>query len=190
MYCMYSALLADTRLYGLLKKCDEDLAGTAKAAGCPYCEGVLHSARFLRKPRGAPAELGLQEHWRLSFCCAAEGCRKRTTPPSLCFLGRRVYLATAVVLISVMRCGATPVRVQRLQDLVGVSRRTVLRWQTWWRCTLPQSPFWRSARGSLSTPVTTTDLPLSLLERFVGDAELRVRGLLRFVGPLTGGKGV
>jgi hypothetical protein len=27
---------------------------------------------------------------RFSFCCAVGGCRKRTTPPSLRFLGRKV----------------------------------------------------------------------------------------------------
>jgi len=42
-------------------------------------------------------------------------------------LGRRVYLATAVVLASLMRCEATPVRIRRLEALIGVSRRTVQR---------------------------------------------------------------
>ena len=39
---------------------------------------------------------------RFSFCCAVDGCRKRATPPSLRFLGRKVYLATVVTLISAM----------------------------------------------------------------------------------------
>jgi hypothetical protein len=38
---------------------------------------------------------------RLSFCCAE--CRKRTTSMSVRFLGRRVYLALAVVLVSASR---------------------------------------------------------------------------------------
>ena len=38
---------------------------------------------------------------RFSLCCGREGCRKRATPPSLRFLGRRVYLC-AVVLVASM----------------------------------------------------------------------------------------
>ena len=184
---MYSTLLTDTRLYALLKKCDEDLATTVREAGCQCCGGVLHSARYRRKPRGVPPRPGRQEHWRASFCCARDLCRKRITPASLRFLGRRVYLATAVVLASVMRGGATPVRMRRLEELIGVSRRTVQRWQRWWRCTLPDSPFWRSATGTLREPVVRADLPRSLWERFGGDAVQRLRALLCFLGPLTGG---
>jgi hypothetical protein len=36
-----------------------------------------------------------------------DGCRSRTTPPSLRFLGRKVYLATIVVLVSMMQYGVT-----------------------------------------------------------------------------------
>jgi len=43
----------------------------------------------------------------LSFCCALDGCRSRATPPSLRFLGRKVYLAAIVVLIAILRHGAT-----------------------------------------------------------------------------------
>ena len=56
---MYQTLLGDSSFYGLLLRCDEDLAAQARAAGCA-CGGVLHSARFPRKPRGGPADLGPQ----------------------------------------------------------------------------------------------------------------------------------
>ena len=59
-----------------------------------------------RKPRGRPLGLGPEDDWRLSFCCAVDGCRTRATPPSLRFLGRKVYLATIVVLVAIMREGA------------------------------------------------------------------------------------
>jgi len=35
------------------------------------------------------------------FCCAVDGCRSRATPPSLRFLGRKVYLAAIVVLVAI-----------------------------------------------------------------------------------------
>ena len=40
---------------------------------------------------------------RFSFCCDRDGCRKRVTPPSVRFLGRKVYLGAVVILIA--RCG-------------------------------------------------------------------------------------
>jgi hypothetical protein len=67
--------------------------------------------------------------WRFSFYCAVDGCRHRATPPSLRFLGGRVYLATMVVLISAILHGATTPRVTRLSQPIGVSRRTVARWR-------------------------------------------------------------
>ena len=59
---------------------DRDLAAVARAAGCARCGGVLHSARFRRKPRGGPVGLGEAYDQRLSFCCASDLCRKRTSP--------------------------------------------------------------------------------------------------------------
>jgi hypothetical protein len=173
---MYSGLLADAQLHRRLQQMDEDLANTVRVDGCPEpdCGGVLHSARYRRKSRGMPAELSCQECWRLSFCCAKEGCRHRTTPASLRFLGPKVYLAGVVTVITAMRCGVTPARMQRLRDLAGVSRQTVLRWQEWWQEVLPETALWRAACGAFSSPVETGELPLSLLERFAGNVEQRL----------------
>ena len=118
---MYRALLADARFHELLLAFDRDLAAAARAAGCARCGGVLHSARFRRKPRGGPVGLGEVYDQRLSFCCAVDLCRKRTTPPSFRFLGRKVYLGAVVVLVCAMRQGAVAAR--QLSELFGVSRR-------------------------------------------------------------------
>ena len=99
---MYQALLADVRFHQLLLNFDHDMADTARGQGCS-CGGVLHSARYRRKPRGLPTGLDKNAYcWRFSFCCAVDGCRHRATPPSLRFLGGRVYLATTVVMLSAM----------------------------------------------------------------------------------------
>jgi len=185
---MYAPMLDDVRFHRILQELDEKTAAQVKAQGCtkPECEGTLHSARYPRKPRVLPQALNGCECWRQSFCCAKDGCRGRTTPASLIFFGRKVYLAVVVTVITAMRCGVTPVRMRRLKELVGVSRQTVLRWQQWWRELLPKLPFWRAASGAFSSPVDTCALPLALLERFTGEACERVLDLLRFLQPLSG----
>ncbi len=180
---MCHRLLEDARLFGLKKRYDEDLAAQTKAARCPTCGGRLDVANYPRKPRGGPEGHDL----RLSFCCARGGCRERATPPSLRYLGRKVYFAGMVVLATAMQQGLTPARLSRLRDLLGVSRRTLGRWRLWWAEVFGQSPFWRAARGRLAQPVERTQLPLSLLEVMGWKREQReaLLRLLRFIAPVT-----
>ena len=116
---MYQALLADAKFHEQLLVFDRDLAASARAARCWLCGGALHSASYDRKPRGCLGGLGQEYAERFSFCCAVDGCRKRTTPPSLRFLGRHVYLATVVTLISALMLGTTPSRLARLSVVAG-----------------------------------------------------------------------
>jgi hypothetical protein len=73
--------------------------------------------------------------------------------------------------------------------LVGVSRRTVARWRDWWCSVFTDSPFWR-AHGAFVPPVTTTDLPASLLKRFAGETNQQLMLLLCFLAPITTGRGI
>ena len=184
---MYTALLAEKRFFGLLLRLDEDLAAQARASGCRVCGESVHAGNFRRKARGVPHGLQEDYEWRLSFCCARRECRKRLTPSSVRFLGRKVYLGAVVVLVSALRCGTTPMRIARLTDLLGVSRRTVNRWRQWWIEVFPQTRCWAGGSALFATPVSTQRLPHSLLERFVGPPTMRLRALLRFVLPVTGG---
>jgi hypothetical protein len=182
---MVAAVLAEGRLYAVLKHFDEDLAAEQRAGGCPRCGAALHWASYPRKPRGFVGRLDPEYGRRLSFCCAREDCRKRATPPSLRFLGRKVYLGAVVVLICALRCGPTPARMRYLEELVGVSRRTVARWRRWWCEELVDTPFWRAAGSTLMPPVQRAQLPASLLERFAGSALEQLLALLRFIAPIT-----
>jgi hypothetical protein len=175
-------LLRDGKLYELLVRCDEDLARTTREAGCRVCGGCLHRADYPRKPRGG---FEGEEARRLSFCCAVDGCRKRATPPSVRFLGRRVYWAVVVVLLSVLAHGPTPARVRRLREELGVSRRTLARWRRWWLDRFVASAFWRSAKSRFAPPVDERELPQQLLERFALPDVSRVLALLRFLSPIT-----
>jgi hypothetical protein len=177
-------LLEDARLFDVLQRFDEDLAAETRAGRCPFCGGRLDVANYPRKPRGGPA--GHDE--RLSFCCAEEGCRRRTTPPSVRFLGRKVYLGAMVVLATAMQQGLSPPRLLHLQELLGVSRRTLKRWRIFWAELFGKSPFWQSARGRLARPIEGDRLPLGLLE-VMGWKEVMQRvallRLLRFITPIT-----
>ena len=107
--------------WSLLLSIDRDLAECARRQGCP-CGGRLHCANYARAPRGGPEHLPDGYRQRFSFCCERDGCRKRVTPPSVRFLGRKVYLGAVVVLISAMRQGPTPRRARELSRLFGVDR--------------------------------------------------------------------
>lgn len=180
---MYLTWLADARLYEMLAHIDADLAETARRAGCRVCAGVLHSARFPRKPRGGLGELPAGYDRRHSFCCAVDGCRTRRTPASVRFLGRKVYLGAVVVLATVLRHGPTRTRAARLRQLLGVDARTLERWRHWWRRTFAESPWWTAMRGRFAPPVPAAMLPGSLLLRFAGDGSAPLVALLQFVAP-------
>jgi hypothetical protein len=186
---LYPSLLSDARFHNLLLAFDRDLADAACNAGCPRCSGVLHSARYWRKPRGRACNVGPEHDRRFSFCCAVDGCRRRATPPSLRFLGRRVYLATIVVLVSMMHHGATEPRLRQLAAAVGVDRRTVARWRIWWREVFTASAFWQAARASFMPPVDHAGLPVTLMARFGSAGADQLMALLKFIGPITTGQG-
>lgn len=178
-------ILQDARFYEALHRCDVELAQRARASGCRYCSAALHSARYPRKPRGGPPGLGAQFAKRLSFCCARDGCRCRTTPPSVLFLDRRVYFSVAIVLLSAMTQGVTPRRVRELRTHLGVDRRTLARWRSWWREHFPASPFWREQRARLSPVLTDAGLPGTLLARFAPQGDQGgILSLLRFLAPI------
>jgi hypothetical protein len=181
---MSSDLLCDVRLWEHLLRIDQDLSDVARRAGCPRCGDRLDGARYPRKPRGCPIELDARYECRLGLCCDA--CRKRVRPPSVLFLGRRVYFGAAIVL-SLMDKALTSERLAELKQQLGVDRRTVRRWQRWWRESFPRTALWLSERGRLMPAVGESALPGSLLERFAGDLHDRLISLLRLVSPLSSG---
>ena len=181
---MYPSWMSEASFYAFLERIDTELAETARATGCG-CGGVLHRATYPRKPRGGPRELGAGYDRRLSFCCARRDCRQRRTPPSVRFLGRRVYLGAVVVLVSAMLNGPTPRRVATVGALLGASRRTLERWRRWWRTTFAETAFWKAAAGRFARPPTRGHLPGALLARFRGDERMRLVATLRFLAPIT-----
>ena len=116
------------------------------------------------------------------------GCRARETPASLRFLGRNVHIAVTVALVAIMCHGATASRVQALMRDIAVDRRTIERWRRWWRDSFTTTPIWQVAWAKLMPPIDQQHRPTSLFERFTGDIPDRLIALLRFIGPITGGR--
>lgn len=179
---MCHTLLQDPKLYALLLLIDQDQAAQTRCAGCA-CGGRMHRADYRRKPRGGPRDLGEAHAVRYSFCCSI--CRKRRTPVSVRFLGRRVYLGAVVVLASAMRYGLTLKRVAQLSEWFGVPRQTLDRWRHWWLTELVDSRFWQQARAQFVPAPQLNTLPASLLSRFAGVRLLeRTVLVLRLLAPL------
>ena len=140
---------------------------------------------FPRKPWGGPAGLSPSYWSRYSFTC--RDCRKRRTPPSVRFFGRRWYVAPVFVLISAMRDGLTAKRLEELRSWLGTcpSRRTLGRWRVWWRDIFAPSAFWNVAKARFRGSVDAASAPAALLERFVGDAQEKLVACLKLLSPIT-----
>lgn len=188
---MCHSFLDDANFYQHLMRLDKALAAEVQAQGCPYCGGILHSARYPRKPHGVSRHLlGPEYEYRLSFCCAAEGCRRRTTPGSVRFLGRRVYLGVVVVLITALASGSEAKRARQLSEQLGIGERTLPVWCRWWRKAFSASVFWRDAKAQLMPPVAQARLPATLLARFSGASLAeQIVALLAFIAPVSSGAG-
>jgi len=183
---MYHDLSRSASFWSFLLAVDEDLAAETRKKGCS-CGGRLHSANYFRKPRGTPVQLPEPQRLRLSFCCDRDGCRKRATPRSVRFLGRKVYLAAIVILVSAMRQGPNPRRVSELSKRFGADESTIARWQSFWREHFPQTPFWKVARAGFITLGEIVDLPYSLVDAFLRHHP-PWQGwtlLLQFLSPIT-----
>jgi hypothetical protein len=172
--------LADQQLHQLLEEVDADLAQEACQKGCLHCEGKLHRADYDRKPRGGP-----QWDRRFSFCCAQEDCRRRRTPESVRFLGRRVYAGLVVVLVTVMIHGLKPERARRIREALQIDSRTLKRWRQWWLDTFVRSTFWKAGRARFTPVVCEQTLPLSLWSRFELEERDHLLAVLEFLRPIT-----
>lgn len=176
-------MLHDIRLgvefFAWLAELDRRLARWVAAGRCHYCDGRLHQGNYCRKPRGAKVAGAAEGSTvRYSLCCNREGCRRRTLPPSLRFLGRRVYAEAVVLIASVVALllgGTGPA-----SEATAVPARTLKRWATWWREIFPQSQTWQEVRALMVPSPAEALLPRSLYERI--DQELARGGSARSPG--------
>ena len=86
---------------------------------------------------------------RLSYCC--ESCRRRTTPASVRFLGRRVYSAAVMVLGSALPGRLSVAAARTLCGALKEPKRTLERWRRWWRQSFVTTPQWILGGASFTT---------------------------------------
>ena len=166
---MLPELSQNAKLYSLLLLIERDLVAQTIQAGCPHCGGPLHHSDYIRKPRGGPDDLPEELMVRNSLCCGREGCRKRTLPPSVLFMGRRVYWANVILVVVTLRQDK-PQEYSKaaLMDKFGMCRKTINKWIEWFRDIFPHTGQWQRIRGLVSVSVSDDELPSSLMHYFHG----------------------
>ncbi|HLK41162.1 MAG TPA: hypothetical protein VKU41_30635 [Polyangiaceae bacterium] len=181
---MFDRIEFGIEFFERLTAIDAAIVERAAAEKCRDCGGPLHRGDYARKPRG-----GLVAPWseslvrRFSLCCGRDGCRHRATPPSVRFLGRRVYVGAVVILASVVALAVASGRAAA--RATGVPARTMRRWHRWW-----QGPFTTSApfvelSARMVPSFARGALPASILNRLGGDPIARIATLLVWLAPLT-----
>lgn len=182
---MCHSLPLDASFWFNLSQLDRFIADQIRSLGCRHCAGKLHVANYPRKPRGEHRDvLGPDYTQRLSFCCSR--CRKRTTPPSLRFLGRKVYLGSIIVVLTAGVDALDQQQRDALLDTLQLPTQTLYRWRCWWREHVPQTPTWKALSGWFSPPIVPKHLPGDLLSRLQGcTLGLRLQQLAVLIQALT-----
>jgi len=176
---MLPELLQKASLFSLLHRIDMDLARRHRQGGCSYCGGPLHQGNYTRKPRGGPD--GIPEDYlvRFSLCCGREGCRCRSLPLSTRFMGRRVYWGCVILVAMTLRQNRPDgVSANKLSRLLGVTRKTLIRWASYFRDVFPSSVQWQRLRGRVSSSVRNSELPGALVRFFLLNSESQEKGLI------------
>lgn len=188
---MLHGVVLEDKVFEQLLLLDQAIGSAVQGRGCRHCGGRLDRGDYPRKPRGGLIAASGAAMWssRISFCCARDGCRHRATPPSLRYLGRRVYLGAAVLIASLWARVVTSAR--EVKRRTGIPSRTVARWLKWWQTGFVDSRLYREQANRFMPPLDLRALPTSLVQRFLGaGADTAVEAILHtagFLAPLTTG---
>ncbi|HSO32443.1 MAG TPA: hypothetical protein VLT33_08005 [Labilithrix sp.] len=181
---MFDEIELAREFFERLTQIDAAIVARAAAEACRFCGGPLHRGDYARKPRGGLKAAAAEAFGRrFSLCCGREGCRRRATPPSVRFLGRRVYVGAAVIIASVVALAMTAAGASR--RATGISPRTTRRWLRWWRGPFVATPVFVDLSARLVPAVVRARLPSSMLERLDAEPGARVQRLLAWLAPLT-----
>jgi hypothetical protein len=163
---------------------DTAIVERAAQEPCSDCGGPLYRGDYPRKPRGGPLAIAAEAFGRrFSLCCGRDGCRHRATPPSVRFLGRRVYVGAIVVLASAYALAAATLSAG--VRATGVPARTTRRWLRWWRGPFTTSGPFVDLSARLVPAPDRRRLPVSLLQRLGGEGPAPIVKLLAWLTPMT-----
>lgn len=156
----------------LLYARDQEILLVARKKGC-HCAGKLDTANYSRKVRGIPTDVEDLMDTRFSLCC--RDCRKRTTPISMRFWGRKIYwvmtIITNLILLS--------------SNDRSVPPQTLKRWQRYFSF-MPLSRFWREHSSRFMPPLNTDHLLTNIVNRFFSrDGPNDWYQFLLFIMPLS-----
>lgn len=180
---MFDEIELGSEFFEGLTAIDAAITERVAQAGCIFCGGPLHRGDYPRKPRGGRIAAAVDFDRRYSLCCGREGCRRRATPPSVRFLGRRVYVGAVVIIASVVALAAATASAAR--RATGLASRTLRRWLRWWRGPFVATPVFVAIAARLVPAVDRLHLPASILERLVGNEHVRMQRMLGWLAPLT-----
>ncbi len=182
---MFGEVRVGGEFFSKLLRLDEEIARRVADKRCPACRGPLHRGDYDRKPRGGLiATEGEALVRRFSLCCGSEGCRKRATPPSVRFLGPRVYLGVVVIVASLAAQALG--RAAEIRRATGVPARTTGRWLGWWRGPFICTEVFVAVRARL-VGASVDALPASIALRLADTLVEQAQRMLEVVAPLTTG---
>jgi hypothetical protein len=180
---MFGEIVLGREFFERLKEIDEAILAEAAKERCPHCGGPLHRGDYPRKPRfGRIVVEGVDFDRRFSLCCGRDGCRRRATPASVRFLGRRVYAAAVLIVASVIALAAATAGA--IRRATGIAARTTRRWLRWWRGPFTETGVFIEISAQLIGP-NRLRLPLSILERLPGEPIARLELMLQWLRPIT-----
>ena len=181
---MIDAIAFGREFFERLMAVDRAIVARAAEVPCRDCGGPLYRGDYPRKPRGGLLAAGIAA-WerRFSLCCGRDGCRHRATPPSVRFLGRRVYAGAVVVLASAVALAA--ISAGAVVRATGVPALTTRRWLRWWRGPFVASAPFVDLSARLVPAPDRRALPTSLLDRLATDLAASIAKLLAWLTPLT-----
>jgi hypothetical protein len=182
---MWQNFVPDASFFTKLLNIDREEAERFQQRGCPFCGGPLHQAHYPRKPRGVTDGIDDSHRLRFSFCCGSEGCRKRVTPPSTRFLGRKVYFAPVILLLCAINNLLSSEEKRKQRVFSQIPKLTQCRWRYWWQEQFPSGRAWLMIRGRLKSPPEPHELPSRLLSNFDGHPWERLISCLRLLAPVT-----
>ena len=180
---MFEELELGSEFFEGLRAIDAEISARVAAEACRFCGGRVNQGNYLRKPRGGLLA-GAAERFRVRFslCCGRDGCRRRATPPSVRFLGRRVYVGAAVIVASIIAMARSTASDAR--RVTGIAPRTTRRWLRWWRGGFVMTAVFVDIAARI-VGIDRQRLPASILEHIAAPVETAMRRLLGWLAPLT-----